>query len=97
MCRWLAYSGGHRLLAEVAAPEIERALEVPLRGRPVVDGQVGHREPVLDARQSLHHASDAVRLELRAKPVDVLGGDGSVDLGEREVELAAHAFECVVR
>jgi hypothetical protein len=81
----------------VASPELQRALEVPLRSVTAIDGQIGHREPVRNARQPLHDARDALALELVAEPLDNLRRSRVVDLGKREVQLAADTGKVLMR
>src|ERR1039458_4522061 len=89
-------SVGGSLAGEVAAPEVEGPVEVPLARVVVVDGEVSHREAVRCSRQPLHHAAHPLPLHLAAEAVDDLRGGRAVVLREGEVELAAHGRHVVV-
>ena len=85
------------ILCKIAAPEVQRPLEVVLSRVMVVNRQVCHRKSVRDPGQSLNDSPNSVPPKLLAKLVDQLGRSGPIDLGEGEIELPAHRRQVVVR
>ena len=86
----------HRLVGEVASPELQRLFEVVLGSVAVVDGEVGHGEAMARSWQPLDNALHALLLELVAEALDDLGRRRLVVLGKGDVELAADRGKVVV-